>query len=125
MKQLTIAIVTLSLLAAGCGGGGTPIVGGGGSANFAGRWSGPFSGDLSGNLTAGIGSSGSVVISGDAVGLGSFSGSGWVDNKTGLLNGDLGDLGAFTGKLRIEGGQLKGTANFPGDKDIAFDLRRN
>lgn len=125
MKRLiSLTLVTIiALVAVGCGGGGTDL-GGGGSTNFAGRWNGPFNGDLTGNLSAGIGQSGSVVISGEAGGLGPFSGSGWVDNKTGNLTGDLGALGSFTGRLRIEDGRLKGTAKFPGDKDIAFTLER-
>jgi hypothetical protein len=127
MKKLSIiTLVALSLAVIGCGGGGGGIGPGpgGGSTNFAGRWSGPFTGDLTGDMTTGIGASGSVVVSGTAGGLGPFSGSGWVDNKTGTLNGDLGALGSFTGRLRIEDGKLKGTATFPGDKDIAFTLER-
>ena len=132
MKNILLAL-TLVVLAlviyAGCGGSG----GGSGSGGpdpdpeavpFGGRWTGPFVGDLSGSMNALIGPTGSLSVSGTVSGAPGFSGSGRV-SKAGVISGSLDDgKGSFSGAVRLEGVQIKGTVTFPGPKSVEVVLRK-
>ena len=124
MKNLLSLLVALVLVVlVGCGGNGTGSGGGGGGpVNYSGTWAGSFSGDLTGNISVVIETSGTMDLSGTANGIGSFSGSGWVNPNTGAISGDLGSLGDFSGSVRLSGGDLVGEANLANSQTITFRL---